>query len=539
MLTLTLLLLPLLAAAADDALKADEKVVREAGFDTDKASLLDFFRKRSLTDAQRQECLDLIPKLGSSIYDERKHASRELVRHGRTSIPLLKDALKNADAEIVRRAKDCLEQIDEGNPVAPVAAARLLLQRAPDDAMPVLLDYLPYAAGDQEVEDLQAALIEACALPEKVHPALRSALRDELTVRRATAAYVLGRKGTTADRDAVRKLLADKDCVVRYRAAQGLIAAADKSAVPALFSLLEDAPVSLAWQVEDMLYGLAEDAGPTAGIAAEPDAADRRKCRELWAAWWKENEAKVDLKKYLEGDRMLGLTLGIEYNTGRVWECGRDKVVRWEIKGLQGPMEAQVLPGNQVLIAESRNQTLSIRDFKGNIRWEKKLDGAPTGCQRLPNGNTFISTYNSVLELDAKGEQVYTFTMGGSNAVRKARNGHILYVQGFGIVEVDTNNKPVRNVPLPKEGVWVGIQDLPGDRFLAANSQTGKVVEVDATGKVLWEVDMPRACGVARLPNGHTLASGGTSVVEFDEKKTKVWEMTVEGNGSIRRIHRR
>jgi PQQ-like domain len=539
MLTLAVLLLSLLTPAAD-AVQEDEKLVKDAGFDTDKAGLLDFFRKRSLTDVQRQECLDLIQKLGSTVYEERKHASKELTRHGSVVKPLLKDALKNGDAEIVRRAHECLDQLDDANPAAPVSAARLLLQRAPEEAIPALLDYLPYAAGDQEMDDLLAVLIETCPLPEKMHPALPLALSDELTARRATAAYVLGRKGTAAHRDAVHKLLADKDCVVRYRAALGLLAAEDKAAVPALFSLLEDAPITLAWQAEDVLFGLAADRGPTGGIGPDSNAAERRKCRELWTAWWKDNEAKVDLKQYLEGERTLGLTLGIEYNTGRVWECGRDKTLRWEIKGLQGPMEAQVLPGNQVLIVESRNMMVTVRDFKGNIRWEKKLESAPTGCQRLPNGNTFISSYNSVLELDPKGEQVYAFSLnGGSNAIRKARNGHVIYATANEIVEVDTANKAVRTVPLPAGGNWIGIQDLLGDRFVATNSGQGKVVEVDATGKVLWEVEMPRACGVARLPNGHTLVSAGTNVVEFDEKKTKVWEMTVEGNGSVRRIHRR
>jgi hypothetical protein len=303
---------------------------------------------------------------------------------------------------------------------------------------------------------------------------------------------------------------------------------------------LDEAPVSLAFQAEDALYTLAGEKSPTIpGFGAGSDAADRRRCREAWAAWWKENETTVELKRYAEGERVLGLTLGIEYNTGRVWECGRDKGVRWEIKGLQGPMEAQVLPNGLVLIAESNNHLVSVRDLKGNVKWEKKIDGEPTGCQRLPSGNTFVSTYNSVLELNAKGETVYAFELsGGSNAIRKARNGHIIYAKDAEIIEVDTSGKRVRAIPLPHAGC-VGIQDLPGDRFLVTMSKQGQVIEVDANGKVRWETQVTSACGVARLPNGNTLVSGGQNVVELDEKKTTVWEMTVEGSGYVRRIHRR
>src|SRR6202011_3041700 len=112
-----------------------------------------------------------------------------------------------------------------------------------------------------------------------------------------------------------------------------------------------------------------------------------------------------------EDRQLLGLTLSIEFNTGRVWECGRDGKPRWEVTNLAGPMEAQVLPGSRVLIAESRGHTVTERDFKGNVLWEKKLGADPTGCQRLPNGNTFVSTYSSVMEFGRDGKEVYSFKL--------------------------------------------------------------------------------------------------------------------------------
>jgi outer membrane protein assembly factor BamB len=213
--------------------------------------------------------------------------------------------------------------------------------------------------------------------------------------------------------------------------------------------------------------------------------------------------------------------------------------LRWELTGLAGPMEAQVLPGGRVLVVESNNNTLSERDFKGKVLWEKKLSWSPTGCRRLPDGHTFVSHHGGVLELDRAGKKVYELNLpdGGSNAIARHRNGHVIYARDNEIVEVDTAGKKVRAVPLPPHSMYVGIEGLPGDRFVVANSSSGRVLEVDAKGKVLWEANVPGACGVTRLPNGHTLVSASHLVVELDRAGKKVWEK--RRDGYVRRVRRR
>ncbi len=196
-----------------------------------------------------------------------------------------------------------------------------------------------------------------------------------------------------------------------------------------------------------------------------------------------------------------------------------------------------MLPSGRVLIAESTGRRITERDFKGDVQWEKKLDGEATGCQRLPDGSTFVSTFNSVVEFAADGTKTYSFSIPGSNAIRKIRNGHIVYTQDDKLVEVDAAGKPVRTVPLPSQSMYVGVEDLPGDHFLVANSQSGRVLEVDAAGKVVWEANVPAACGVARLPNGHTLVATSRRVVELDAGGKPVWEKAIDGYA--RRVHRR
>src|SRR5262245_40515410 len=81
----------------DEALDADEKLVKDNGVTkTDGPGLLEFFRKRSLTDSDRTRLLGLIRELGSPIYAKRKKASNELIAKGPPAVNLLKPALKDS-----------------------------------------------------------------------------------------------------------------------------------------------------------------------------------------------------------------------------------------------------------------------------------------------------------------------------------------------------------------------------------------------------------------------------------------------------------
>ncbi|HKB42661.1 MAG TPA: PQQ-binding-like beta-propeller repeat protein, partial [Gemmataceae bacterium] len=283
-------------------------------------------------------------------------------------------------------------------------------------------------------------------------------------------------------------------------------------------------------------YRVAGEQAPGVSLGdGSPEA--RKKCRAAWDAWHVKHGKQADLARLQEGERLLGLTLGIEYNTNRVWECGPDGTTRWEItapQGVSGPMDAWVLPGNRILLADGNG--ITERDFKGNVL--SKIEGLSnaSGCQRLPNGHTFVATYNSVMEYDRNGKRLWQHNIPGSNAIRKHRNGNVLYAAGNEITEMDIAGKTVRKVPLP-QGFWVGLEDLPGDRFLLADSNNGRVVEVDATGKVRWEGGVAGACGVTRLPNGRTLVATNGQVVELDRSGKVVWDKKV--SGYARRVHRR
>ena len=519
------------------AQSSDEDLLRANKVGSDAPALLAFFRQRTLTEDDCRKIEALVRRLGARSFAQREQASQALLKWGAPAQSFLRAALADADIEVARRAERCLSALAQGPGSAlPCAAARVLARKAPREAIATLVGYVPFA----DDESVQEAVFEALAVlaPPGRNPddSLRKALTDAAPLRRAAAAHVLGRHSDPVVRASVRKLLEDKDVRVRFRAAQGLAFGRDRAALPVLVALLAELPLGPAWQAEELLFRVAGEQAPGVSLG-DGSAEARKKCRTAWEGWHTKYGAGADLARLQEGQRLLGLTIGIEYNTSRVWECGPDGTTRWELggaQGISGPMDAWVLPGNRVLIADERG--VSERDFKGKVLWKLEGVSGPNGCQRLPNGHTFVSSYNSVMEFGRDGKRIWQHTIPGANAIRKHRNGHIVYAQNAEIVEIDVDAKPVRKVPLP-QGFWVGIEDLAGDRFLVADSSKGRIVEVDATGKVLWEANVPGACGITRLPNGHTLVATNGRVVELDRGGKGIWERKVPGYA--RRVHRR
>jgi hypothetical protein len=105
---------------------------------------------------------------------------------------------------------------------------------------------------------------------------------------------LLGRSGSAEQRAAVRALLSDADPRVRLRAAQGLAAGRDKEGIPVLIALLNEGPLDLAEQADDVLncIGLTT-AGPCTTLNDNP--AHRRRCQTAWDSWWKAFGKNLDL----------------------------------------------------------------------------------------------------------------------------------------------------------------------------------------------------------------------------------------------------
>jgi hypothetical protein len=531
--------------AADPPADADEELLKRANVGTDGAGLLGFLRKRTLTDTDRQGLETRVRELGSPSFRIRERATWELIATGSPALAFLRRALDMPDAEVVRRAQQCIAEIDKGPGSAlPAAVIRLLARRHPAGSVTALLGYAPFADDDTVEDEILAALGTLAVHQGKVDPEIVAAAKDVQLARRGAAAYLLGRWGSPAERTAARVLLKDDEVKVRLRAAKGLVASREKVAVPVLVDLLGTSSVAIAWEAEELLCRIAGEQAPKESLGnATPET--RRKCQNAWAAWWREQGPKVDLAKLDEGEHLLGLTIVAEPFSQRVWECGPDGKRLWEVTNLQSPWDAQSLPGGRVLIAEYQGQRVTERDLKGNVLWEKRItSGTPNCCQRLSNGNTFITTNQTILEVDRKGNEVYSHNPGENLYIVgaiKQRDGRVVCgtSQGVAVFQHNGAGKDWKMTRIGNLQSWCRVEGLANGRFLVAIPSEDKVLEMDATGKVLLNWAVPGAASAVRLPNGHTLVgcSRNNRVVELDRNGKTIWEKA--GEGQPWRVRRR
>src|SRR5262249_17852925 len=166
---------------------------------------------------------------------------------------------------------------------------------------------------------------------------------------------------------------------------------------PALIDLLL-ASDDVAWRAEDLLCHIAGTDAPTVG-RDDGGAEARRRQRAAWAAWWRDRGDAVDLARVAGREPYRGLTVVAQVDTNKVWGADRAGRRRWtlEVPG-GGPIEARMLPGGRVLIAENVSNKVTERDLKGNVLWELKVPDRTLSCQRLPGGNTFVATNSTVGE---------------------------------------------------------------------------------------------------------------------------------------------
>ncbi len=254
----------------------------------------------------------------------------------------------------------------------------------------------------------------------KPEPVLVAALTDKSSLKRAAAAAALCRLDSADVRLDVRKVLHDRDPHVRLRVALALTAARDKEAVSVLIQLLEELPLNQTGLVISLLQRLSGDTGPTA--MPQPGQAARRKYREAWLSWWKDHQAGIAAERLEQESRTLGFNLVVLLDLGRIEYLDRANRVYWKIDNVERPLDVQLLPGEQrVLVAEHKANRVSERNLKGEIVWKKMIQG-PLAAQRLPDGHTFITTQDQLLEVDKDGKEVFSYTRPDGASFMRRRN---------------------------------------------------------------------------------------------------------------------
>jgi hypothetical protein len=525
-----------LSAGNQSPEEEDEQILKAAKLRVDGANLLIFLRKRTLTDAKREQLVKYVRDLGSMRFAERRRASRELITIGTPALALLRQAVRDPDVEVVRRAQKCIKAIESGpGPALTAAVVRCLVRRPPAGTVKTLLAYLPFADNEVLAEEVILGLQQISQQAKTLDPALISALGDRVAARRGAAAFVIAQVGDARQSVLVHKLLKDQDFHVRLQAAHGLAARGDKRALPALIALLREGPEALAWQAEEVLTRIAGEKSP-AGTAITDRAQARQQAAVAWEAWWRTHGARIDWKPMDLG--LLGGVIVAELETDAIWEVSPGGKIRWQMEDLQGPYDVQVLAGGRLLIAEYLGQRVTERDRKGHVLWEKKIDD-PVACRRLPSGDTFVATSGKVLQLTADGKEVFTFTLPKGQqpiygaCVAAARRAVYVACKG-GLLILDTSQKPVQSRKLDTDGEVPDIQALPGGNLLATVviGKTAKLKIIDAAGKTPKEWKTRRVSAAIRLTNGNILAASkwDRSLSMIDSATEKViWTRHTEG----------
>jgi hypothetical protein len=551
---LLLLSCPLTASRADPPPRDPDlifaaRTLRSVNVATDGPAVLIFIRSRTLTPEQLKQLPDKVRLLGAPDFAAREKASRELIAVGRPALPFLRKAVRDPDLEVARRARRCIEKIHR-NPTGylMVAAAQVVKARRPPGAPAVLLDYLPCIDNEALEDTWLDALRVVGWRDDKPDPIMLNALTDRRPVCRAAAAHVLGRGPSEEVRGRVAPLLADADPHVRFEAAAALGHFGESKAVPVLTALLTDAPLALACRSEYLLRLLADGHGPAETLDKD-DADSRRRCRDAWETWWRKHGARVDWTPLKREEPPSGLTVVCEYDGddgGRVGEWGQGGEPCWELAGLEGPNDIQLLPGGRILVAERHANRVTERDRRGKILWEHRAAGVAIGCQRLSNGNTLIVTYRELYEVTPDQKKVFRHhdRMEFRHA-RKLSNGHVLYLRSNGrLVEMDGECKREIRVIHPAEHAdgakyWASVEPLPNGRYLLALAGSHRVLEIDAAGKIHWECTVTAPTSATRLRNGHTLIAcfDDRCLIEVDRAGKEVSKQTLGGRPFVVQRH--
>jgi len=239
--------------------------------------------------------------------------------------------------------------------------------------------------------------------------------------------------------------------------------------------------------------------------------------------------------------------------TGIIDEQGREQ---WSAPRA-GARDGWVLSNGHVLVAWA-NEVIEF-DLEKQSTWRYGLDpanGEIGSIERLENGNTLISELGAnprLIEVGTDGqiavevplqpetENVHMQT----RMARKLASGNYLapHLLAFAVKQYTPAGEVVQ--VLRTDGDSFDGREAKHWPFTAIRLKSGhtvvgctygnRVVEFDAEGRVVWEIDnddvgdiIRDACGVQRLPNGNTVvacygAQKGVKMFEVNHDKAVVW----------------
>lgn len=235
--------------------------------------------------------------------------------------------------------------------------------------------------------------------------------------------------------------------------------------------------------------------------------------------------------------------------------------LEWQLRVTDDCFDACLTHDGHILYTYTRGAKMVTR--QGAPIWQYRSSDAPQGgeihsAQPLTNGNVVVAKSGSpprILEIDRQGKIVVNIEVKTSitnpramfRHVRKTPEGTYLYGlmsekadgENRKLYEVDAAGQLVRTFPVSVHA-FAGIR-LPDGHTLVSGGNGHEILEFDKDGKEVWKVaenDLPGrplryVSGLQRLPNGNTVVvnwqSGGPrlpQIMEITRDKKIVWEYT-------------
>ena len=247
-----------------------------------------------------------------------------------------------------------------------------------------------------------------------------------------------------------------------------------------------------------------------------------------------------------------------DYTQGKVFIVSAKGKIEWEYPA-PDCNDIWILPNGNLLFNTGHGVKEVTREKKVVFSYESRSE--IYACQRLTNGNTFIGECNSgrLLEVSPNGEIKKEIKLlpegkdGGHAYMRNARklqNGNYL-VAHYGedlVREYASDGKIMREISAPG-GPHSVVRLKNGNTLIACADHSGgpQVIEVDPTGKIVWQVgsdDLPGISlkfmtGMQRLPNGNTILTNwlghdnfgkAPHIIEITRDKKVIWTFTDHKN---------
>ncbi|MBX7206896.1 MAG: hypothetical protein K1X78_01180 [Verrucomicrobiaceae bacterium] len=176
----------------------------------------------------------------------------------------------------------------------------------------------------------------------------------------------------------------------------------------------------------------------------------------------------------------------------------------------------------------------------GKIAWQYDCKH-PQDCWKLPNGNILFCFVSGALEVTPTQEKKIVWEYKAPDKVevhacQPLTDGKVMIVEcgSSRIIEVDRAGKIAKEIKLATapeiklHNQFRGTRKLANGTYRVCFKGEGKIVDVDADGKVLRALSVPGdPHGAITLPDGHLIVTcgDGHKVIEFDAEGKSVWEL--------------